>query len=97
MLAQWLEIGDSFEYMGMEYDGDIHLEAIMVTSSKTQTRPLCRCGTRMKSMGKGQGVRCPKCRTKTTESWVEEERVPPIEGWAQPPVDKRRHLAKTIP
>ena len=97
MLAQWLEIGDSFEYMGMEYDGDIHLEAIRVTSSKTQTRPLCRCGTRMKSMGKGQGVRCPKCRTKTTESWVEEERIPPIEGWAQPPVDKRRHLAKTIP
>ena len=32
-LAQWLEVGDSIEWMGMEYDGKFHLEAVRVTKS----------------------------------------------------------------
>jgi tRNA(Ile2)-agmatinylcytidine synthase len=95
-LAQWLEEGDSFEYYGLEYDGDIHLEGLKVTNSKSYNRPICDCGTRMKSMGKEQGVRCPKCKTKSDQVWVESERIPPATGWAHPPVDKRRHLAKTL-
>ena len=95
-LAQWLEIGDSFEYCGLEYEGDIHLEGLRVTKSQSFDRPICECGSRMKSMGKEQGVRCPKCKTRSSEVWVESERTPPILGWAQPHVDKRRHLAKTL-
>lgn len=95
-IAQWLEIGDSFEFMGLEYEGKFHLEAIRVTESKSVSRPLCDCGSRMKSMGAGQGVRCPICKSRSMELWSHEERKPPFTGWVQPPVDKRRHLAKTL-
>ena len=95
-IAQWLEIGDCIEYMGLEYQGKLHLEAIKVTESKSLSRPLCECGSRMKSMGSGQGVRCPKCKSQTDEAWNEEDRIPPLTGWVQPPVDKRRHLAKSL-
>ena len=95
-LAQWLKKGDSFEYIGLEFEGNIHLEAIRVTSSQTLERPVCECGTRMKSMGRGQGVRCPKCKTRIQEPWIKSDRTPPISGWVQPPVDKRRHLAKSM-
>ncbi len=95
-LAQWLEVGDSIEWMGMEYEGKFHLEAMNVIKSSRNLRPLCDCGTRMKSMGTNQGVRCPKCKKKSNEQWSIEHREPPIYGWAQPPVDKRRHLAKSL-
>jgi tRNA(Ile2)-agmatinylcytidine synthase len=95
-LAQWLTEGDSIEYIGLEFEGKIHLEGLRVTKSQNLERPVCECGTRMKSMGKGQGVRCPKCKIKSLEKWVESDRIPPISGWAQPPVDKRRHLAKSL-
>ena len=94
-LAQWLEVGDSIEWMGMEYDDKFHLEAVRVTKSNRNLRPLCHCGTRMKSMGVNQGVRCPKCKQRSNQQWSIENREPPISGWAQPPVDKRRHLAKS--
>ncbi len=95
-IAQWLDVGDSFECQGLEYDKQIHVEAIKVVKSVTQQRPLCECGIRMKSMGQGQGVRCPKCKSKSDITWLEDVRTPSITGWAQPPADKRRHLAKTL-
>ena len=95
-IAQWLEIGDEIEFMGLEYEGDYHLEAIKVISSTVTQRPICECGTRMKSMGRGQGVRCPKCKIRSDEKWTKEERLPPFQGWVQPPADKRRHLAKSL-
>jgi len=95
-LAQWLETGDLIEFMGLEYEGKVHLEAMRIIESKSKIRPTCECGSTMKSMGKGQGVRCPKCRIKSDVSWIEIERKPMIEGWVQPPADKRRHLAKRL-
>ena len=95
-LAQWLGMGDSFECIGLEYEGQIHVEALRVLESKVRQRPLCECGTRMKSMGANQGVRCPKCKTKNEITWTEHFRTPTLQGWVQPPVDKRRHLAKTL-
>ena len=95
-IAQWLDIGDTIEWMGLEYENKFHLEAIKVVESKRKVRPLCDCGTRMKSMGVNQGVRCPKCKSKRVEPWDIENGVPPISGWVQPPVDKRRHLAKPL-
>ena len=95
-LAQWVEIGDEIDWMGLEYEYKFHLEALRITASNRNVRPLCHCGTRMKSMGANQGVRCPKCKEKSNENWTIENREPPISGWAQPPVDKRRHLAKSL-
>jgi len=96
LLAQWMNEGDSFECMGLEYENMIHLEAIKIVDSKNRSRPLCDCGTRMKSMGSEQAVRCPKCKTRKSDSWVEENRPPLFSGWVQPPPDKRRHLAKIL-
>ena len=93
-IAQWLQLGDSIEYIGLEFDSMIHLEAIKVLESTKMERPICECGSRMKSMGKNQGLRCPSCKLVTADLWVKSTRKPPIEGWAQPPVDKRRHLAR---
>ena len=95
-IAQWLQIEDSFECVGLEYEGKIHVEAIRIINSENKTRPLCKCGTRMKSMGAGQGVRCPKCKVRSEDSWDINKRIPPFAGWVQPPADKRRHLAKPL-
>ncbi len=95
-IAQWVEIGDKFEYMGLEFEEKIHLEALRIIESTSRVRPICDCGSRMKSMGKGQGVRCPKCRLKSDLAWINVVRKPMIEGWVQPPADKRRHLAKYL-
>jgi tRNA(Ile2)-agmatinylcytidine synthase len=94
--AQWLAVGDTFECLGLEYENQIHVEAIRVLKSVTKLRPLCECGSRMKSMGQGQGVRCPKCKAKSDIVWLNEIRLPPTMKWVQPPVDKRRHLAKSL-
>lgn len=94
LLCQWLNIGDEIQYLGLEFNGQIHLEGVKLISSIEKERPLCECGTRMKSMGEDQGIRCPKCKLTSTDNWVETIRKPPTEGWVQPPVDKRRHLAK---
>ena len=95
-IAQWLDIGDEIEFMALEFEGNYHLEAVRVISSSSSKRPICECGTRMKSMGKGQGVRCPKCKKRSDQLWSDEERIPPLQGWVQPPADKRRHLAKSL-
>ena len=93
-VAQWLKTHDEFEVKGLEYQNQIHVEAIRILSSTKKIRPMCECGTRMKSMGTNQGVRCPKCKKKSDIGWVETARQPLREGWVLPPVDKRRHLAK---
>ena len=95
-VAQWLKIGDNVNYIGLCFEGKIHLEGICVTDSKEKVRPICECGTRMKSMGADQGVRCPTCKKRSTIQWTIVERKPPISGWVQPPYDKRRHLAKSM-
>ena len=95
-VAQWIQVGDEIEYMGLEFEGMVHLEAVKLVNSTTKERPFCECGTRMKSMGKEQGLRCPSCKSKIPDKWEISPRKPPHEGWVQPPSDKRRHLAKDL-
>ena len=98
-LAQWLMIGDVINYNGLtHFDGSIHLERLkIVTAIPSKSRPICaKCNVNMKSMGKGQSVRCPKCRNISKEVWIEKTRVPPFSKWVQPPMDSRRHLSKPL-
>jgi tRNA(Ile2)-agmatinylcytidine synthase len=96
-LAQWLQRGDEIEYLGLQdREGVIHLEALKLLSATGKQRPTCVCGKRMKSMGKGQGVRCPKCKITQDQQWIFTDREPPSTGWTQPPFDCRRHLARQI-
>ena len=94
-LAQWLEVGDSIEWMGMEYDNKFHLEAVRVTKSNRNLRPLCQCGTRMKSMGTNQGVRCPKCKQKSNQQWSIENREPPI-TWMGSTTGRQKKTSRKI-
>ena len=94
--------GDVFEWRGLiSPSGDNHVEKIKMQKPvlRNRKRPLCKCGKRMKSLGKGQGLRCPKCKTVSEDKWVGEKYVPHLEsknGWVQPNIDSRRHLASPL-
>ena len=99
LLSQWLQEGDLIEFNGLKAnDGSVHLEKLRVVKAKsTRQRPLCDdCQVTMKSMGKNQPVRCPKCRRTSEVLWLEIKRNPPFDNWVQPPNDARRHLSKPL-
>ena len=98
-LAQWLQAGDIIEGYGLSPDvGVVHLEKLRVVSATPDRfRPMCSiCNVRMKSMGTGQGSRCPQCKLRTDDAWDEIPRTPPFSSWVQPPHDSRRHLARPL-
>jgi len=99
-LARWLKKGDIVELNGLESeDGTFHMEQLRVVSwnARTQLRPLCsNCNVRMKSMGRNQGVRCPTCKQRLDDSWVDVPSEPPFKDWVEPPASARRHLARPL-
>jgi tRNA(Ile2)-agmatinylcytidine synthase len=98
-LAQWLKEGDKIEYNGLvSMDKTIHLERLRVLSSEPEkVRPKCNeCNVTLKSMGRNQDLRCPKCKKRSPSRWQEVNRIPPFSDWVQPPSDSMRHLSKPI-
>ena len=99
-LGRWLVPGDEVEVRGLVHpDGDLHVEQLRLVRAvaRKQERPLCpECSTRMKSMGSGQGLRCPACKRRSEDVWVNVDPSPPVEGWIEPPLDARRHLARPL-
>nr|MBC8517339.1 DUF1743 domain-containing protein [Euryarchaeota archaeon] len=103
LLMQMLVEGDEVRYFGLaDENGDIHLEKICFTtlSHKRRIRPLCPCGTRFSSKGKGQNLKCPKCANRHIDSWIEgplsDELTALVGKWLEPPASARRHLAAPI-
>ena len=99
-LARWLMVGDVIEVAGLvDQQGQLHAERLKLKSwvPRSRQRPLCPdCSVRMKSMGTGQGLRCPKCKRREADEWVDNPGSPPFLGWVEPPVDARRHLARPL-
>ena len=99
-LARWLVAGDTIEVRGLlDTDGVLHIEQMQVISfaPRRKQRPLCEdCSQRLKSMGAKQGLRCPSCRRRFEDDWVEITPSPPFNGWVEPSVDARRHLARPL-
>jgi len=98
-LAQWLKEGDKIEFNGLvSMDQTIHLERLRVLlSSSKKVRPKCiKCNLTLKSMGRNQDLRCPKCKSRSPSRWQEVDRIPPFGDWVQPPSDSMRHLSKPI-
>ena len=99
-LARWLKPGDEILVAGLlDPDGMVHAERLKLVSSvpRKRLRPLCsECHVRMKSMGAGQGVRCPKCKRREADEWVDIQGTPPFTAWVEPPIDARRHLARPL-
>jgi tRNA(Ile2)-agmatinylcytidine synthase len=99
-LARWLQSGDVIAVAGLLHpDGTLHVERLKVKSweARAHQRPLCSsCQVRLKSMGSGQGLRCPACKSRTPDAWVGVPIEPPFEDWVEPPMDARRHLARPL-
>ena len=96
-LAQWLKVGDLIQFNGLlALDNTVHLERLMVIEAVPNlARPSClKCDRKMKSMGRGQGLKCPICKATSEDRWNENPRIPPFKNWVQPPLDSMRHLAK---
>ncbi len=98
-MAQTLRPGDVIESLGLAPEqGVLHIEKMRIKSRITEKkRPVCEaCQRTMKSMGSGQGVRCPVCKKRQSIGWVEHTTNPDPSDWVQPPPDARRHLAQPL-
>lgn len=97
--------GDFVEVIGAVRDSPrtVNIEKVYVESLTTCVRkagnPMClTCGKRAKSMGRGAGFRCARCRRLFPASAAAFARLPRniSPGWYEPPVGSRRHLSKPL-
>jgi tRNA(Ile2)-agmatinylcytidine synthase len=96
-LASRLKKDDLIAWQGLNSpEGDIHLEQLKLIKGKPRElkRPLCVCGSRLKSAGKSQPLRCEKCQSTHPRLWsgnqIKES------DWVEPDSSQRRHLAKPL-
>ena len=94
-LAQQLSPGDQIEWYGLQdSDGNFHLERLrLIAGERNKVRPTCRCGSRFKSQGANQPLRCPSCGLEHENLWETEMLST---DWQEPPPSYRRHLAKPL-
>jgi len=92
-----LHAGDEVIVYGSVKDGTLNLEKLKLTAlNQNELRnPLC-CGKRMKSMGRGQGFRCEKCKAKAKEQVIESIERNISTGFYEVPPSARRHLSKPL-
>jgi tRNA(Ile2)-agmatinylcytidine synthase len=84
--------GDEVSVYGTFKNGTLNLEKIRIKSLSTIWRnPVCRCGRRMESAGKGKGFRCRRCKTFSKEMVPADRNLPP--GLYEVPVSARRHIS----
>ena len=95
-LLQCLVPGDIISWVGLEHLGTYHLERLRLVKPelRLKQRPVCVCGKRMKSAGKGQSPRCPSCGSLSDVDWIGEQ-IDSSE-WVEPAPDRRRHLAAPL-
>ena len=94
-LSQTLQLGDEIEWYGLtDGEGSIHIEKLrLIRGQRNRMRPYCICGSRYKSQGTGQPLRCPKCGSNIDDFWTFDT----IESeWKEPPASHRRHLSKPL-
>jgi len=97
--------GDRVEVIGAvrESPSTVNLEKIRVLGLVPEVRkvanPTCHvCFKRAKSLGRGRGFRCARCRIRFPESAAVTVRIRRALqlGWYEPPVGSRRHLSMPI-
>ncbi len=95
LLAQSLQPGDKIRWSGLaEPSACYHLEKLkLIRGERNYRRPKCECGTRYKSKGSNQKLKCPRCGSMADQLWefdvIQSE-------WVEPPASYRRHLSKPI-
>jgi len=103
-LIRELEIGDKVTLYGGVHQKPftLNIEKIRIEKLsniyKKLENPICKCGKRMKSIGKNKGYRCKYCGKKIKEDSVKKELIDrnlKIGFYEVPPV-ARRHLSKPL-
>ena len=95
-----LEVGDSLIICGSFKKDTVNLEKIRILElakrfSKS-ANPVCDCGRRTHSSGKGMHYRCKACGKKYDRPQMIEV-TPDLEiGWYEPPASARRHLTTPV-
>ena len=94
-LAQSLVVGDLIEWNGLaDHEGIIHLERLrLIQGNRDKSRPNCNCGTRYKSQGNQQPLRCPSCGSEHDNVWLSQTIS---SDWKEPAPSNRRHLSKPL-
>jgi tRNA(Ile2)-agmatinylcytidine synthase len=107
-VVRYLAPGDQIVvYGGIGNKETLNVEKIKITTLAPvyeYLNPVCECGKRMKSAGKGKGFKCPQCgnkiRVSSEEEKEERERreikrmIKP--GFYEVPPSARRHLSKPL-
>ena len=95
-LAKELKKGDSVSWMGLKcHTGEIHLELLKLNKAvpRNRMRPMCICGTKFKSSGRNQPLRC-KCGKIYPRLWLGSKKE--LIDWVEPSTGNRRHLSKPL-
>ncbi len=96
-LASKLKSGDLIGWQGLKSpSGEIHLERLKLIQGMPRDikRPNCQCGSKLKSSGKSQPLRCEKCKINYPRLWEGEKITSGM--WVEPYSSERRHLAKPL-
>ena len=97
-----LRAGDKIEiYGGIGEQNTFNIEKFQVLhlNDTVLRNPICECGKRMTSAGKGKGFKCKKCGKKIESSEKVPEKIErTLENgkFYETPVSARRHLAKPL-
>ena len=97
-----LRAGDEIEiYGGIGEQNTFNIEKFQVLhlNDTVLRNPICECGKRMTSAGKGKGFKCKKCGKKIESSEKVPEKIErTLENgkFYETPVSARRHLAKPL-
>jgi len=97
-------------YGGIGNKGTLNVEKIKIRTLAPvyeYLNPVCECGKRMKSAGKGKGFKCPRCGSKIRVGSEEEEEEGKVRekreikrmikpGFYEVPPSARRHLSKPL-
>ncbi|WP_455645051.1 TiaS agmantine-binding domain-containing protein [Methanosphaera sp.] len=101
-IVRKLCVGDKLTiYGGLNDNHTLNIEKFKINEIEPQynyKNPICECGKRMKSAGKGKGFKCPKCSKRLRDAdKIKEPILRDIYlGFYEVPTEARRHLAKPI-
>ena len=91
--------GDVVEVYGSYKNATLNLEKIRIVKVARvffEENPICECGRRMESAGKGKGFRCKRCKKVVNYRILKEVRRDVEEGFYEVPPSARRHLSKPL-
>lgn len=101
-VARGLKVGDEVLIYGSvrEFPLTINVEKIKIEKLaevfEKIENPICKCGKRMKSIGKNKGFRCLNCGKKTKYINVRKAKRNLQEKFYEPPTSARRHLSMPL-